>query len=304
MIHQSLYYVILQKKNMNIVYFVFGNDINYYQQVYFSIYTALAHKEESDQIIVMTEDSSFFKQLENRVRIVPINRNRITEWEGDYKYLFRIKIKALEFITKKFPSQPILYLDGDTFVYKSLSILKNELNKGYNLMHLNEGTLPKFRTKTGKKFWKLIKNKKFSDILIDENTCMWNSGVIGISPKHFETIPLALRITDEMCAMNITCFTMEQLSFALASSHHSLLKPADHIVGHYWGNKDQWNEVISNWIKKSMMGNLTAKEMTEEVKCFPFKEIPYYLKYSNTYKRLASQLKRVFKPKKAFYIQE
>lgn len=74
-----------------------------------------------------------------------------------------------------------------------------------------------------------IKYNKFADILIDDNSSMWNSGVIGISSENFGTIPLALQITDDMCTAKVTCFTMKQLSFGIASNHLSAVKAADHI---------------------------------------------------------------------------
>ncbi len=287
---------------MNIIYFVFGNNITYYQQVFFSIYTALAYKDQADHIIVIAEDPSLFKQLADRITIIPIDKKMIAEWQGDYNYFFRVKIKALEYISQQYPDKHILYLDGDTFVYQPLSLLKAGLNRGHNFLHLNEGTLPNLKTKTEKKLWEQIKHKKFADIRIDENTTMWNSGVIGISSENFGTIPLALQITDEMCAAQVTCFTMEQLSFGIASNHLSTVKAADHIVGHYWGNKDQWNTIISVWISKSLMTNLTVEEMITSARLFPFVETPFYVKTSNTYKRLSKKLQSVFKPKNACYI--
>ena len=40
---------------MNIVYLVFGTKIENYQQAYFSIFTALLHKNDDDKIIVITD---------------------------------------------------------------------------------------------------------------------------------------------------------------------------------------------------------------------------------------------------------
>lgn len=289
---------------MNIVYLVFGQDINYYQQAFFSIYTALINKNESDKIIVITENTSFFKQIESLITIIPLEKSRIEEWEGKYGYFWRVKIKALEHITKEYPNDDVLYLDGDTFIYKPLSLLKVELDKGFNIMHLNEGPLSFLTTKSEKKMWNSLKNKKFANILIDEKTCMWNSGVIGISTKNFETIALALQVCDEMCAAKIAYFTKEQLAFGIAGSQITTIQPADQVVGHYWANKDGWNEVISKWLKKSLMNNYSIEEMKEEVRKMPFTKIPYYYKYSNTYKRLSKHLKNMFKPNNPLYIKE
>lgn len=283
---------------MNIVYLVFGHDISYYQQVFFSIYTAFLNKNESDRIIVLAEDPSFFKQIEDRITVIPIDRAIITEWQGSYGYFFRLKIKALEYVAKEYPNQDILYLDGDTFVYNSLDLIKRELDKGSSIMHVNEGFLPQLATKSEKKMWKSLKHKTFAGVYIDETTSMWNSGVIGIPVQHQQIIPLALNICDEMCVGNIEYFTKEQLAFAMAGSQMTTIQPADHVVGHYWGNKDEWNEIISTWMKQALMRNYSFDEMIEEAAKVPFDQIPFYYRHSNTYKRLSKQLKNRFKPKK------
>ncbi|WP_410877615.1 hypothetical protein [Myroides sp. DW712] len=289
---------------MNIIYLVFGQDISYYQQVFFSIYTALINKSEADRIIVVAENPSYFKQIEHLITIIPLDAQRVEEWKGGYGYFWRLKIKALEHIAKEYPNEDILYLDGDTFIYKPLHVLKAELDQGFNIMHVNEGPLPTLKTKSEKKMWSSLRNKKFANILVDEQTCMWNSGVIGISTQHFATIELALQVCDAMCVAQIAYFTKEQLAFGIAGSQITTIKPSDHVVGHYWANKDQWNEVISVWMKKSLMRNYSIEEMKEEVKNIPFEKIPYYYKHSNTYKRLSKRLKHMFPPKYPQYSKE
>lgn len=288
---------------MNILYLVFGQDINHYQQVFFSIYTAIQYKNSSDRVIVIAEDPTFFHHFGESIEVIPIDRDKIKLWEGEHKFFWRVKIKALELISLMYPSEHILYLDGDTFFYKPISLLKEELDKGQNIMHLNEGALHQLPTKTEKLMWKQMKNKTFANIKIDTETEMWNAGLIGISSKHTSnSINLALQINDELCASNVTRRLIEQLSFSIATNHYSKLKAADHIVGHYWGNKDEWNNVISNWMKKALMNAYTSQQMMNSLLQIPFKEIPIYTKQSNTHKRLLLKLNNIFKPKKKLYI--
>lgn len=288
---------------MNIVYFVFGNNINNYQQVIFSICTALVNKEESDRIIVIAEEPTFFKLVEDLVTIIPIDNATINKWKGDYNFIFRTKIKVLELIAKDYPSQHILYLDGDTFVYKSLSILKRELDKSQGIMHVNEGALYQKNTKTEKELWHTIRDKIFADIPINKSINMWNAGVIGIPNTSFDSINLALQLNDEMCDSNALCFVIEQLSFSIALTHQLQVTASDHVIGHYWGNKEEWNEVISNWIKKSLMSNYKVHEIIDEVKNIPFHEIPVYVKRSNTGIRLINKIQTLFKPRSKSYIK-
>lgn len=79
--------------SMNIVYLVFGNNLDHYQQVYFSIYTAFAYKNPEDKIIVIAEDASLFNSFEDKIEVIPINRKIITEWEGSINFSGGLKLK-------------------------------------------------------------------------------------------------------------------------------------------------------------------------------------------------------------------
>lgn len=288
---------------MNIVYFVFGSNINYYQQVIFSICTALVNKEESDRIIVIAEEPTLFKLVADFVTIIPINNDVINEWKGDYNFIFRTKIKALQLIAERYPDQHILYLDGDTFFYKSLTVLKQELYKGNCIMHVKEDALYQKKTKTEKKLWSKVKDKTFANILVDKSINMWNAGVIGIPNTNFDLINVALQINDEICDNNALCFLVEQLSFSIVLEKQLKLNASDHVIGHYWGNKEEWDVIISDWMKKSLMSNYTLLEMIEEVKNVPFQEIPVYVKRSNTGIRLTKKIQTMFKPRNKSYIK-
>lgn len=288
---------------MNIVYFVFGSNINYYQQVIFSICTALVNKEESDRIIVIAEEPTLFKLVADFVTIIPIDNDIISEWKGDYNFIFRTKIKALQLIAERYPDQHILYLDGDTFFYKSLTVLKQELYKGNGIMHVKEDALYQKKTKTEKKLWSKVKDKTFANILVDKSINMWNAGVIGIPNTNFDLINIALQINDEMCDNNALCFLVEQLSFSIVLEKQLKLNASDHVIGHYWGNKEEWDVIISDWMKKSLMSNYTLQEMIKEVKNVPFHEIPVYVKRPNTGIRLTKKIQTMFKPRRKSYIK-
>lgn len=289
---------------MNIVYLIFGNEITYYQQVFFSIYTVLANKEETDRVVILTEEPCYFKQLNDLITIIPIDKEVINDWKGEYKYLFRAKIKALGLVIKMYPHEHILYLDGDTFVYKPLKPLRENLDRDQSIMHINEGRLNELSTKSEKKMWRAINGNIFANVAVDDKVCMWNAGVIGISKNNHEVISLVLQICDEMCSARVAYFTKEQLAFSIALGHMSTLIPSDDIIGHYWGNKTQWNVVISNWINRSFMNNLCIQEMIDNIKVFPFGSTPYYVRQSNTRVRLTKKIDNLFRTKESLYIKE
>lgn len=273
-----------------------------YQQVYFSMYTAFAHKNTADRIIVLAEDPSLFRSFQDKIEIVPINQELIKEWEGEYQFFWRVKIKALQLVAEKYPSDSILYLDGDTFFYNSLDSLRDGMKVGQNYMHVEEGKISLLSSKTEKLMWKQMKGKSYFNTKIDSNSTMWNAGLIGISPEHFACLDLTLGINDEMCADGVTRRLIEQFAFSLGLNRFSALKPADDIVGHYWGNKAEWNQIISHFLKEIFMKNLSLDEIIDQIRQIDFTKIPVKVKESSTQRKLKNFVDGFYKNRKPLYI--
>lgn len=267
------------------------------------MYTAFVHKNTEDRIIVLAEDPSLFRSFQNKIEVIPINRDLIKEWEGEYQFFWRVKIKALQLVAERYPSDSILYLDGDTFFYNSIDSLRDGMKNGQNYMHVEEGKLCALSSKTEKLMWKQMKGKFYSDIEINNNSTMWNAGLIGISPKHFNCLDLTLRINDAMCADGVTRRLIEQFAFSLGLNEFSKLKPADQIVGHYWGNKAEWNQIISQFLKEIFMKNNTLDEIIERIKQMDFSKIPIKVKESSTQRKLKNFVDGFYKNKKPLYIK-
>ena len=278
--------------------------MDHYQQVYFSIYTAAAYKTIEDRIIVVAENPSLFTSLANHIEVIPIKRALIKEWEGKHQFFWRVKIKALELIAQKYPTDSILYLDGDTFFYKNMDRLRSGLKEGQNFMHIEEGKLSKLSSKTEKLMWSQMKGKTYQTIKIDENSAMWNAGLIGISNKHFDCLNLTLGINDAMCADNVTRRLIEQYAFSLGLNEYSTLQPADDIVGHYWGNKKQWNKIIDLFIKECFMKNYSFDQIVDYVKTMNLTKNPIRVKESTTQKKLKRFIDQFYKNKKSVYINK
>lgn len=289
---------------MNIVYLVFGNKIENYQQAYFSIFTALLHKNDEDKIIVITDDSSLFGFFENKIETIFINQDTIKDWEGPHKFFWRVKIKALQLVAQKYPEDSILYLDSDTFFYKNIDVLRSALQSGQHFMHLDEGKLSQLSSKTEKLMWKQMKGKSYENIIINENVAMWNAGLIGVSQKHFECLDLTLRINDAMCADGVTRRLIEQFAFSLGLNQYSELQPADHIVGHYWGNKKQWNDTISLFLRECFMKKYDFGTVIERVKEMELTKIPIRIKESSTQRKLKNLIDKFYTNQRPVYIKK
>ena len=161
---------------MNILFIVFGNNINYHFQAIFSIYTFLAKKNEAVTINVLTDKPAMYNAVKEQINILQIEHEILNEWKGEFDFFWRIKIKAIQHLCQMFEGQHILYLDSDTFLFGDISFLIDQLNNGCSFMHMNEGKSASFKTKTEKLMWKQINNNSYGSIIHQTH--------LHISTKH------------------------------------------------------------------------------------------------------------------------
>lgn len=287
---------------MIINYLVFGNQLLNYTQAAFSMLSFLSQKEETDTIAVVTDHPEKFNMLKDKINVLAIDDQTLQEWRGEHDFFWRIKIKALEFVSEKFKNQDVLYLDGDTFLFGSLKRIKDELSKGNNLMHIKEYKLSESKYKTNRLMWRQIKNKKYLGIEITKDSYMWNAGAIGIPKENLQSIDTSLRICDQMCAEGVTRRLIEQFAFSLALNQPSKLVALENEIGHYWGNKERWTCIINDFFNNCLMECIPLERQITKVAEFDFYETPVIVDIPNTRKRLHKKIKRYFPDRDHVYV--
>lgn len=289
---------------MNVVYLVFGSELKNHVQTYFSLLT-FSKAQKINSINVITDKPEFYKQVAPRVNIISITEAQINEWKGEYDFFWRIKIKAIELIADLYNGENILYLDSDTFLSAdNLEEISELLAGGKSLMHLNEGRLCDLNTKTEKRMWNQTRNKTFGGVQINEQSCMWNAGVICIpGNKSKQLIELTLNICDDMLKANVTRRLIEQFSFSVSLSSATNLTAASNFIGHYWGNKQDWNIFATQFLLESYFQNSSFEKQVSDLREFDFSTIPVYVKESNTKKRIIKLLNRIFEKNNKIYIR-
>ena len=169
-------------------------------------------------------------------------------------------------------------------------------------MHINEGKISEASSKTQKVMWNKLKNKKYSGIEINSNTCMWNAGCIGISKANTFLVDKVLEICDLMCSNNVRKGLIEQFSFSIVLDNCSKLLPVEKIIGHYWGNKEAWNKEILKLISSFYLNDLSYEQQLKKIKDFNFHKIPVRVKKSSTRSRIEKKLSFIFPDKFKDYI--
>lgn len=281
---------------MRILYLVFGENMAYHQQTYFSILSVLRYRRKEDVITVYTDNPSYYKRLNGKVNIASFNRAALEEWQNDTGYIYRAKIKAIEDCARQNQDDNLLFLDGDTVMLNDgLTEMDKMMDEGKGLMYVDEGH-PSQMKGGSLRMWNGIKGNVFQGCTVSMRHNVWNSGVIGIPRKRGKKVTgLALEICDAILAKKLKCFTAEQYAFSIAMQECCNVVAATKWIAHYWGNKSQWLQLSGELMLRSFMSDKSIDQELEDLDAFPFAEIPVYVKKSNTRRRLIKIINKIYK---------
>lgn len=138
----------------------------------------------------------------------------MTQWQGEFQFFWRVKIKALEAVYARYPLSALLYVDSDMFLAGNLTALSSHFAQGGCVMHLAECRLADNTDKTLRKMHRTLHGKTIAGVEIGDDSLMWNAGVIGLcAQKAKSIIALSLQLCDEICATNCPRRLVEQFSF-------------------------------------------------------------------------------------------
>jgi hypothetical protein len=289
---------------MNLLYLTFGQRTEVHSQAAFSILSFLAAGEKVDTINVITDHPAFYKHLLHKVTVLSVSPEELKEWEGTYKFFWRVKIKAIEKICAMYPDSPVVYLDSDTLLAGSLTPMQNVLLQGKALMHENEGPLSHKKSKTEKKMWRQIKQQSFGGIVMQPTNCIWNAGVVATPNIHQnKECTLALSICDEMCQKGVTPRLIEQYALSLAFEKVYGLQDAKETIAHYWSVKDSWNRLITSFFLEAHFCQWTPQETIMKAKELDVSKTPIAMHTRNTNARLKKWVDKTFPSKNPVYLQ-
>lgn len=288
---------------MNLILLTFGSNLENHYQAVFAILSYL--KDPNIQrVIVITDNPHFYAFLAQHIEIKTIDSDELKKWQGQYQFFWRVKIKALEFVQQQYPNSHLLYVDSDTFLAKNLEQISLSLDNGLAFMHKKEYVLEDKPDNTVKKMYSSLLGKKLENIEINAQSAMWNAGVIAIpAEKAAQIIQHSLQLCDAMCATNCPRRLIEQFAFSLALNHGAKLLPCDQYIGHYWGNKTEWNQLISQFFVQAKLKNFSVEQCISEAQQTDWYALPLSKKIRNTNQKLTKWINRLFGAKNIRYFQ-
>lgn len=289
---------------MNLLYITFGENVSIHYQAAFSIYSFLSKEDKLNSINIITDSPAFYEHLKEHVNVINIDERQLKEWKGPHDFFWRIKIKAIQLLCRRYVGEPVMYLDTDTFLYRKAGELKSILQAGNALMHEDEGTLSKAGSKTEKRMWRQVRDRNFGAITITEAHHMWNAGVVATpNTKEARECQLALDVCDEMCAAGVTRRLVEQFALAVAMQNEYGLKAADTSIAHYWSNKEEWNNQIVSFFTNAYLKNFSLDKALDEFRSFDLSKLPVKKVIKNTAVRLHRVVDELFRVKEEVFIR-
>ncbi|HET7752595.1 MAG TPA: hypothetical protein VFK85_01690 [Anaeromyxobacteraceae bacterium] len=230
-------------KPLQVVYQAYGLPEIRIEALY-AAWSALAHAGDSPLVVhVYTDEPAVFRGLDSRIEVHALAPERIREWRGPCDFTHRLKAMMIQDLATRRPTEPLLYLDGDTFFVGPLAGIRERIGPGRAVMHEREYSVAASQTGQMKKFRAHMGPLSFDGGPIDLDGDMWNAGAIGLDPEQFPLVGRWISFVDEVYP-HYRHGLVEQYAVSLILQRAAKLAACDDLVFHYWFQKDEYDAAI------------------------------------------------------------
>jgi len=288
---------------MTIMYLTFGKNTEYHVQAYLSMLSFRRQMSSADKIVMVTTAPQFYRCAESWAEILTISDQTINKWQGEFKFFWRAKIKAIEFVGQRYPSDDLLYLDCDTVLCGDINWLKSKLADGKGLMDTNDGHPCHMKTKT-LRMWRTIKGRTYGGITLGMQHNMYCAGVVGIPRGRCnEVVETALALCDGMLCDDAERIVIEQYSLSVALFEITGLVETKECIAHYWATKDEWVSAALILMAKALLTNASTEQQLQLFDENNWSSLPVYIHKSSTAKRLRKLVDKAFPNRHPRYLK-
>ena len=279
---------------MTIMYLTFGEKTEFHVQAYLSMLSFRRQMQPADRIVMLTTAPQFYRHCASWVQVVAISDAQVREWQGEYQFFWRAKIKAIEWVSQRYPADDVLYLDCDTVLYGRIDDLRLPLQQGCGLMDEDEGHPSRMKTKS-LRMWRQVQGRTYGGITLGMQHHMYRAGVVGIPhARAAAVVAAALSLCDGMLADQAERIVIEQYSLSIALFEKTQLQETCRVIAHYWAAKYLWVQAGQQLIARCFLTNATPDEELRQYESLDFSRLPVYVYKSNTARRLKKQIDRLF----------
>lgn len=294
---------------MNLLYITWGKGMGNHMQTIFAIITAFRYRESFKNIYIVTDHPEYYSFLKDSVQIINVTEETLERWAGPENFILNIKIKGLELFNELYPQENVFFTDSDTFFYESPHLINDLLSQGKAAMQLNEGTFGDrlTKSKTTQRLLPILESLPIEKLklkrTITKDTQMYNSGVIALPAHNMKQILAQVSdlTTYFLSIKGLRIHYLEQLAFSLVIEDNYELHDCEYCVGHYWGNKEEWQENISTFLIKGFSANYGIDDFVQALSDFNF-DLPIIVRKRSMNKKLKQKVDKLI-PNKYTYLK-
>lgn len=274
----------IKRVEQQLLYIVYGNDLNYQIEVKLSILSVLRNAKESCCTIrILTDNPNDYEGWP--VEVIALDAETLNDWLGDTHYHYRRKLMGL--LTLLPYAERTVFLDTDTVVQGDIKELF-AFSDNQILVDTIDGTWQERRYDSLilKVSEYLLENHPQYDLSIP----LINSGVLGFVKADITILKQAVGLLDELWPIDHNCRVLEQFCLAICINKQKDVI-AHNVIYHYWSRKEFFQQMGRYYFKQ--YGYVYQSTMLETSK-----EIPEYIIRPTLLKRLWCRLKvRTFSKK-------
>ena len=217
------------------VYIDYGDKRSHFEELKYSLATLYDHHSmDSISVRVYTDNTEKYAHLP--VTAISIEKE-ISSYSLNWTYHFRIKPCVIRQALKDLEDEATLvFIDTDTYFKISLSARLQEISSECVLMNKFETQAPY----PGEILQDLTLPSGIRYSYDNQNSLMYNSGLVGLKSRHIDCIEDAIPIVDGMIGASFRAHTIEQCAMSESFRIHRIgIREVFREFEHYWRRTDK-----------------------------------------------------------------
>jgi muconolactone delta-isomerase len=249
----------------------FGDRAEWYAEAHLAILTAVGRIPPPCEVVIATDRPERYRWFGDRVRVEQLTPERIEQWSGPQRFVWRVVLEAIAQIARRAPIANLLYVDVDTLARRPLDDLFALLQSGDVFLDKRESRLCRRREGDHRRLWKQVRGRMFLEFRIDEGTEIWNSGVVALGADNLHLVEKSLALCDAMTAAGVQNRLVEQLAQSVILQSTGRLREAAPWIDHYWGNKAAYDAAVHEQLATILVRGMSVDEAIEYVREHPIR---------------------------------
>lgn len=245
----------------------YGPDARLHREAAVALLTVSAYGPSDAEIVVFTDQPGSYRWFGDDVTIDALGAATLAEWQGPTNDRFRPKMEAARRLAAAGDADVVL-IDADTMAREPLAPLAHHLADGGLVLHKREYQVSRTTRRGDRGLRREILGRTWGGVDADDDTWMWNGGVVGSSRRHRGVFDAALLAFDEMRAVS-SHFALEQLAYSIVFPAYGPVLEAERWFAHYWANRRGFDRAIERFLSRALLEQIDARAAAERLRDEP-----------------------------------